>query len=157
MERQVPEKTIKYIHPSYPLTEEETEVIRQCQYIRRKVFIEGQNVDEHIELDGKDQQFDHLLLYYGGTPAGCLRINTSSNSRVKLERLAVLHAYRNLGLGTSLLHKAIALCLEQGNENIIMHAQYYLLDYYRRLGFSPIGRPFFEAEIKHIKMYYIGI
>jgi ElaA protein len=35
-----------------------------------------------------------------------------------------------------------------------MNAQYYLLEYYRKLGFKPKGKPFDEAGIKHIKMVY---
>jgi predicted GNAT family N-acyltransferase len=33
-----------------------------------------------------------------------------------------------------------------------MHAQYHLEQYYKDLGFSAQGEPFYEASIKHIAM-----
>ena len=34
-----------------------------------------------------------------------------------------------------------------------MNAQYYLKNFYKELGFKPVGKPFMEVDIKHIEMY----
>lgn len=46
----------------------------------------------------------------------------------------------------------IKYCKRKKVKNIFMNAQYYLKDYYKKLGFKPEGRIFEEAGIKHIKM-----
>ena len=37
-------------------------------------------------------------------------------------------------------------------EDVILHAQYSVVDFYRSCGFRETGEPFIEADIKHIKM-----
>jgi len=154
MERAVPGISIQLIHPSQPIADSELAAIEVCQEIRRIVFIEGQRVDESIDRDGYDLTYDHLLLYRGPEAVGCLRLNTSNAECIKLERLAVLPAYRNLGLGKRLLREAISIGKARRLSCMTMHAQYYLLDYYKGIGFRPVGSPFYEANIRHIEMYY---
>jgi len=83
---------------------------------------------------------------------GCLRFNQLSSDTVKLERIAVLPQFRGLGIGKLLVNGAVSEAQKRGIRNITMHAQFYLLDYYRGLGFEPDGELFFEAGIKHIAM-----
>lgn len=154
MERALPGISIQLIHPSQPITDRELAAIEVCQEIRRIVFIEGQRVDESIDRDGYDLTYDHLLLYRGPEAVGCLRLNTSDAECIKLERLAVLPAYRNLGLGKRLLREAISIGKARGLSCMTMHAQYYLLDYYKGFGFRSVGSPFYEANIRHVEMHY---
>ncbi|MGM0432786.1 MAG: GNAT family N-acetyltransferase [Spirochaetota bacterium] len=154
MERVVPLITIEHLKPAEHSDGQTLEAVASCQAIRRRVFIELQQVDPSIELDGKDMQYEHLLLYYGVTPVGCLRLNTAAPPALKIERLAVLPEYRGRGLGRRLVRRAVEIAQNDRWSIITMHAQYYLLSYYRDLGFAERGDPFWEAEIKHIKMQY---
>jgi predicted GNAT family N-acyltransferase len=148
MERLVPQVTIL----QSARREDNRILITECQKIRRVVFIEGQNVPEEIDLDGHDDEFSHLLLKRGDIPAATMRINTSTAHTYKLERLAVLPEFRNLGYGKKLIQAAIEQARRERIQRVHMHAQYYLKDYYQALGFSILGQPFFEASIKHIEM-----
>jgi predicted GNAT family N-acyltransferase len=48
---------------------------------------------------------------------------------------------------------AIALITEKNQyEQIMIHAQYHLKNFYQSFGFQPVGETFKEAEILHIKM-----
>ena len=129
---------------------EETQGIEQ---IRRRVFHEEQNIDEELEFDGLDETSEHLLAYLNQEPIGTLRIREVNQKIVKIERLAVLATARNQGIGRKLMEYAIALITEKNQyEQIVIHAQYHLKNFYQSFGFQPIGETFEEAEILHIKM-----
>jgi predicted GNAT family N-acyltransferase len=133
-------------------THDPKEIIAAAQGIRRIVFIEGQKVPREIEVDGKDPSCIHLLALIGEDPAGCLRLNHSGPGVLKLERLAVLPLYRGLGYGKKLVQAAVETARKHEAYKITMHAQYHLEQYYKDLGFSAQGEPFYEASIKHIAM-----
>jgi len=129
---------------------EETQGIEQ---IRRRVFHEEQNIDEELEFDGLDETSEHLLAYLNQEPIGTLRIREVNSTIVKIERLAVLSTFRNQGIGRKLMEYAIALITEKNQyEQIVIHAQYHLENFYQGFGFQSLGETFEEAEILHIKM-----
>ena len=126
---------------------EETQGIEQ---IRRRVFHEEQNIDEELEFDGLDKTSEHLLAYLNQEPIGTLRIREVDLKTVKIERLAVLSPFRNQGIGRKLMEYAIALITEKNQyEQIVIHAQYHLKNFYLTFGFQPVGETFEEAEILH--------
>ena len=45
--------------------------------------------------------------------------------------------------------RAVAVC---GSEDVILHAQTYIRDFYEDCGFQPVGEVFDEAGIPHIRM-----
>jgi ribosomal protein S18 acetylase RimI-like enzyme len=129
---------------------EETQGVEQ---IRRRVFHEEQNIDEELEFDGLDETSEHLLAYLNQEPIGTLRIREVNQKIVKIERLAVLATARNQGIGRKLMEYAIALITEKNQyEQIVIHAQYHLKNFYQSFGFQSVGETFEEAEILHIKM-----
>ncbi len=173
MEKTIPPTRIMVLRPPYSRFKPEGALLKELLAVRRIVFVEGQGVDPAIEQDGMDSDVDHLAAIRGWGdgdgdgdgdggkfaegPAqivGCLRFNQLSSDTVKLERIAVLPQFRGLGIGKLLINGAVSEAQKRGIRNITMHAQFYLLDYYRGLGFEPDGELFFEADIKHITMNY---
>jgi predicted GNAT family N-acyltransferase len=130
-----------------------SEEIEALERIRHKVFQEEQNVDEELEFDGLDKTSEHLLAYFNHEPIGTLRIREINPTIIKIERLAVLATARNQGIGRKLMEYAILLIIEKNQyEQIVIHAQYHLKNFYQSFGFQPVGETFEEAEILHIKM-----
>ena len=127
--------------------------IKALEQIRRTVFREEQNIAEELEFDGLDETSEHLLAYVYQEPIGTLRIREVNSTIVKIERLAVLSQSRNQGIGRKLIEYAIALITEKNQyEQIVIHAQYHLKNFYQSFNFQPVGETFEEAEILHIKM-----
>ena len=127
--------------------------IQVLEQIRRTVFREEQNITEELEFDGLDETSEHLLAYLNQEPIGTLRIREVNSTIVKIERLAVLATARNQGIGRKLMEYAIALIIEKNQyEQIVIHAQYHLKNFYQSFDFQPVGETFEEAEILHIKM-----
>lgn len=119
--------------------------------IRKKVFIEEQNVPNDIEIDGLDDKSEHVIAYIEDKPVGCARIRI--NNFAKLERIAVMKNYRDKGFGRKITEFLIDYCKQKNIDEIRLHAQLYTTDFYRKLGFRTRGKTFFEADIEHIEMY----
>lgn len=120
-----------------------------CLSIRRKVFVEEQNIPENIEMDDELVQSIYVCAIldkqYVGTARYC-----ETSSGIKLERFAVLKEYRGLGVGKALV-KFILDNLDQ-DQDIYLHAQEAVVDFYLLLGFKKVNDRFYEAEIPHWKM-----
>ena len=121
--------------------------------IRTAVFQKEQGIDPALDWDGLDQKSIHLLATVGSESAGCARVREISDSpSLKLERLAVLPAYRRQGIGGEIVQTAIAYSQSQGYTTLLLHAQMPTVEFYQQLGFAVVGEPFEEAGIMHLKM-----
>ena len=127
--------------------------LEECFEIRRIVFVMEQNVSKELEWDGLDNQptTTHIIVKAGKKTVGCSRIRFV-DSYAKLERIAILSEYRGNGYGKRLIKFMVDICKKKKVKTIKMHAQYYLLEYYKKLGFIPFGKKFDEAGIEHIEM-----
>ena len=120
--------------------------------VRRIVFIEEQQVDAAIEVDGLDPQCRHVLARLRGSQqAGAI-----GTGRLKpngqIGRLAVLKAYRGRGVGSLMLQTLIELSRSQGHDRVFLHAQTSATPFYEKQGFRPDGKQLIEADILHITM-----
>ncbi|MEO0556748.1 MAG: GNAT family N-acetyltransferase [Bacteroidota bacterium] len=135
--------------------------------IRQRVFVEEQACAPEDEWDAYDvpdargQTVHHLLGTVDGTPAAAARWRPIRQreggsdiglATAKLERFAVLPAFRGRGFGRQMIQHAMAEAQAAGCERLVLHAQAYLVDLYRQLGFETVGEPFDEAGIEHVKM-----
>lgn len=120
--------------------------------VRQEVFIKEQKIPEEIELDGKDHEAEHIIAYLNGEPIGCVRIR-DVDSRVKIERMAVLSEHRGQGFGRFILNYTIKLIRRKYPKQIIyLHSQKDVEEFYKKAGFVTKGRIFYEAGIPHVKM-----
>lgn len=120
--------------------------------IRTNVFVKEQNVPLDLEIDGLDPESEHFVVYLDNNIIGCARIRKSKNF-AKLERIAILKEHRNKGFGKQLTKFLIEYCKQKKFDEIRLHSQIYVSDFYKKLGFKTIGENFFEAGIEHIEMY----
>lgn len=120
--------------------------------IRKKVFVEEQNVPVDLEIDGLDPDAEHFIAFLNNKSIGCARIRSEKNI-AKLERIAIIKEYRNKGFGRTLTDFLIDYCRNNNYKEIRLHSQTYVSDFYEKLGFIPIGDFFYEAGIEHIEMY----
>ena len=123
--------------------------------IREKVFVGEQNVPADAEYDAHDRARTtrHYLAQVDGQPAGAARWRPTENA-VKLERFAVLPAFRNHGVGEALVHKVLADVRAEAPDadQVYLHAQLRAIPLYERTGFHKVGDMFEECDIQHYKM-----
>jgi predicted GNAT family N-acyltransferase len=120
--------------------------------IRRRVFIEEQNVPEEIEMDAEDEHAFHALAILDGVAIGCGRMLEHGDSEVKIGRMAVLREFRKTGVGAHILRFLIDRARARGLRKAILHAQLTAEGFYLKEGFKPLGGVFDEAGIEHRKM-----
>jgi predicted GNAT family N-acyltransferase len=120
--------------------------------IRRRVFIEEQQVPEEIELDADDARAFHALATVGKDAIGCGRMLDHGDGEVKIGRMAVLPEFRGTGVGRDILRFLMKSARERGLRKAILHAQLSAQGFYLKEGFMPLGDVFDEAGIAHRKM-----
>ena len=117
--------------------------------VRCEVFVKEQNVPRSHEFDGLDYGALHWLAFTPERePVGTLRLLPSG----QIGRLAVLRPYRGQGVGSRLLHHAIAAAEALGWDEVWLNAQYARRGFYAPHGFIVISDIFEDAGIPHQRM-----
>ncbi len=123
------------------------------QRIREEVFIVEQACEPDEEWDQYDKCSRHLVAMLDGTtPVATARWRSTiyeGISVAKLERIAVPDAFRRRGFGRTIVEALMADARKAGFDCFILHAQPYLIEFYKSLGFSEVGDEFVEAGIPH--------
>jgi predicted GNAT family N-acyltransferase len=122
-----------------------------CFAIRTAVFVEEQGVAAKIEFDELDETATHFLALVDGVPVGAARI-VDRFPTAKIGRVAVLPAYRSLGIGVATMRFATRHAATAGFTDARLHSQTSAVPFYERLGFAAEGDEFLEADIPHFRM-----
>jgi len=125
--------------------------LKLVQSIRKQVFVNEQDVPLDREIDGLDNDSDHIILFFENTSCGCARLRYSDNI-MKIERVAVLSDYRGKGFGKKIISFCLEHALNKKIKEVRLHAQFHLKDFYASFGFKEIGNTFYDAGILHIEM-----
>jgi predicted GNAT family N-acyltransferase len=121
--------------------------------VRTRVFIEEQNVAQNLEMDGKDEAARHVVAYVGDRPVGTARLRSPDPGVAKVERVAVLAAYRGQGVGVALVEAIESLAREENLDRAVLHAQVRVEAFYEKLGYERVSDEVFEdAGIPHVEM-----
>ncbi len=122
--------------------------------LRSEVFVVEQNC-VFLEMDNKDQDCYHLLLYQNNELAACARLLPPGlyYTQMSIGRIVTSLKTRGTGLGKELVSTAIANCYNLfGTGPIKIGAQLYAKAFYEKLGFSQVGEVYDEDGIDHIHM-----
>lgn len=141
----------------------------EAKKVRQAVFVEEQQVAPNEEWDEWDSpeavfkpdcnDISHWVIRDQEAPdqpvVATARLRKVSNGMTygKVERVAVLPAYRQYGLGRLLMQHLEAGAQTLGFTVLKLHAQCQCQGFYDKLGYAPVdGKTFMEAEIEHIAM-----
>ncbi len=121
--------------------------------VRRAVFIKEQQIAEGEEYDGLDCECLQYVARNDSQVIGTARVRFLSPEQAKIERMAVLKAYRRKGVGAGILTLIESELKEHKVVKAVLHAQMIAEPFYLACGFTPTGSTFYEAGIEHIKMW----
>lgn len=124
------------------------ELKADAKAIREQVFIIEQNISPEDEWDEQDPISLHFILYREGQAIATARL-LADNS---IGRVAVLKAYRGLGLGLFIMQAIIAEAQREGRSELHLSAQVHAVEFYRALGFEQQGEVYLDCNIPHITM-----
>ena len=122
-----------------------------CMAIRRKVFVQEQNVPEALEQDEHDATAVHLLAVTDDRPIGTARLLIDGTTG-KIGRVAVLAEARGTGAGAALMRAALEELRSRGVREAKLGSQVHAIGFYEKLGFSAYGPEYDDAGIPHRDM-----
>lgn len=115
--------------------------------VRRQVFIAEQAVPEALEWEEIDPACAWFIARAEDRIIGIVRLTPEG----RIGRMAVLPGWRRQGVGAALLHAALALARQRGDD-IHLSAQTHAAGFYARQGFVAVGEVYEDAGIPHIRM-----
>jgi predicted GNAT family N-acyltransferase len=125
-----------------------------CVAIRTLVFEVEQHVDISLEVDQHEDACRHILGIDDRIPFAAARWRIYKPGVAKIERVAVLKAWRGRNLGTALMDAVISDIKNAGPnfKTLRIEAQDYTIPFYEKMGFTVVGDGFLEANIPHHAM-----
>ena len=122
--------------------------------LRSEVFIVEQECPFQ-DVDGRDPEAHHLLLYENNILCGYTRIFSQNTyfKEASFGRTVVKKKYRGKGYGHVLVKESIAFLKSKEENTIKISAQSYLKKFYLSYGFIPKGDEYLEDNIPHTAMF----
>lgn len=117
--------------------------------LRDLIFIREQKVPPELEWDGEDENCVHLLARDGKNRAiGTARMTADG----QIGRMAVLRAWRNKGVGSTMLTALTTIARARQLPSVKLNAQTQVIGFYKRHDFESHGVEFMDAGIPHQHM-----
>lgn len=98
---------------------------------------------QHIHLAAYDDQSSLLA---------CLVLVPLENGVIKMRQVAVDEGLQSKGIGTRLVEASEVFAREQGYQKMELNARDVAIDFYEKMEYQKVGKPFTEVTIKHYKM-----
>jgi len=116
--------------------------------IREEVFHHEQHLTSLVRDDPDDAYSMNVVATLGGRAVGTGRV-TLFGDEAQIAWVAVLPAFRRRGVGRAIMEYLMNWSKAHGARCITLNAQTHALQFYRQLGFEPIGRRFTMGHIEH--------
>ena len=134
------------------LSKEEVEKIFS---LRSEVFIVEQECP-YQDVDGRDPEADHLLLYEKNILCGYTRIFPKNTyfKEASFGRTVVKKIHRGKGYGHTLVKESLKYLKKKNVDIVKISAQSYLTEFYASHGFVSRGEEYLEDNIPHTAMFF---
>jgi predicted GNAT family N-acyltransferase len=116
--------------------------------LRTEVFVREQGIPAELEWDAWDARSVHCVAWLDGEPVATGRLLPDGH----IGRMAVRADQRGRGIGRQVLEALIAIAAGRGDAGVELSAQQQVEGFYRLQGFEPVGAPYDEVGIRHVKM-----
>ena len=125
-----------------------------CIVVRTLVFEVEQHVDSCLEVDEHEEVCRHILGVDDRNPFAAARWRIYKSGVAKIERVAVLKAWRGKNLGVALMDAVISDIGSAGPDlkTLLLEAQDSAIPFYEKIGFAVVGGGFLQAGIPHHAM-----
>ncbi|HLU21151.1 MAG TPA: GNAT family N-acetyltransferase [Bacillaceae bacterium] len=128
------------------------EQLQDAFAIRKKVFVEEQQVPIELEIDEYEQEATHFVVYEeDNSPVGAGRFRVLDHSG-KVERICVLPTYRGTGAGKRMMNAIEDYAKSLKLQSLKLNAQITAIPFYEKLGYDVISEEFMDAGIPHKTM-----
>jgi predicted GNAT family N-acyltransferase len=131
-----------------------TDELQGALMLRDRIFHGEQGVPREEDLDGLDEQAQHVVALADARVIGTLRL-VVDGERAKIGRVgrvAVAREWRRRGIASRMLELAVARARELGCARVRLAAQIAAAELYSEAGFAVESDTFEEAGIPHVWM-----
>ena len=120
--------------------------------IRIAVFVDEQGVPLTDEIDGHEDEAEHILVHDdAGRPVGTGRWR-SVDGAAKLERICMLASHRQHGIGRLIVGAMEDAARRHGMKKALLHGQVQAAPFYEKQGYEQVSEPYMEDGIFHVTM-----
>lgn len=120
--------------------------------VRQRIFVDEQQVPQHLEYDEFDNYATHFVIYDKQQAIGAARLRELENSVAKIERVCIDKNYRGQHLGVTIMQAMEAYAKAHGLHHLKLNAQSYAIPFYEKLGYEVNSPEFLDAGIPHRAM-----
>jgi len=124
--------------------------------LRQEIFIIEQTCI-YPDIDGKDENAYHLLVFDEDSVIGCLRIlgKGVSFEEVAIGRVIVSKSSRGQGIAKEMMLQALDFIKEELKEKRVkISAQAVAIPFYEGVGFKIVSEEYLEDDIPHVDMLW---
>ena len=124
--------------------------------IRHRIFGEA-GLYAAQEVEEVDKTASHLCVFDNNDVVACLRLcqlkSRTGYDAYEIGRVCVDSAYRGQNIGKKMLGMAVIRGMGNGLEaRFETCAPVYLMEFYKSAGFEPVGDPYREDDIPHLRL-----
>ncbi|MCP1491021.1 GNAT family N-acetyltransferase [Peribacillus frigoritolerans] len=131
---------------------ENSQELENAYMIRRKVFVQEQNVPLEEEIDEYEKDSTHFVLYdEQHQPIGAGRFRIIDNIG-KVQRICVLSSGRKNGAGAMIMNAIEEYAIQQEVPQLKLDSQVHAIPFYSKLGYEIVSDEFMDAGIPHKTM-----
>lgn len=120
--------------------------------LRMKVLLDPIGIPRSYIHPEKEKNDILIATFTENKMTGCCILSKTDSETLQLRQMAVDHQIQNTGLGRMIVLYAEETAIKRGYKKIMMHARDAVLDFYKKCGYSIVGKQFFEVGIGHHKM-----
>jgi len=132
-----------------------TELYKLLQ-LRQEVFIIEQACI-YPDIDGKDENAYHLLVFDKDQIVGCLRVLEKGVSfqEIAIGRVIASKSHRGQGIANKMMQQALDFIGQELQEKRVrISAQSVAIPFYRGVGFEVVNEEYLEDDIPHVDMLW---
>lgn len=114
------------------------EELNLSREIRKKVFVEEQEIPAELEFDELDPSSLHVLCFKEDLPIATGRLVLLGESKGQLSRISVLPGYRRRGCGQKVVKALEELARAEGLRHLSLYPHSFLEEFYSNLGYKTV-------------------
>ena len=125
---------------------------------QQELLLRDEVLRKPLGLDLKDDDLSqessqwHFGLFHDDILIASVIASPKSEKLVQLRQMAVSGEHQGQGYGRKIIENLENALQQKGIQKIVLHARMQVLNFYSKLGYSPVGKPFTEVGIPHQRM-----
>lgn len=127
------------------------QVYQEALIIRKRVFIDEQNVPLELEIDDLEDKCDYVVCYIDNQPVATARLYITPEY-AKVQRVAVYKANRGQKVGAKILFEVENFAKQKGVKKLKLGAQEYAIPFYEKMNYQICSSRYLDAGIWHKDM-----